>query len=70
MDFVFDLLARFAFKGALRALFGTPISQWGALQWGVAAALVALCSAAAYYFFLRAGEGHKRTGRKKGRKRS
>jgi len=70
MDFVFDLFARFAFKSALRLMFGTPISQWGALQWGMAAAFIALCCAAAYYFFfLRVGEGHKRQGRQTSRKR-
>jgi hypothetical protein len=53
MDFIFDLLARAAFRLGLRSIIHAMPAQWGAWRWVIVFAVVAAAAAAVWYFFIR-----------------
>lgn len=63
MEAVFELLARSAFKGLVGTLASTPVHQWGAVQWGAAAAILALVSGLVF-FVVRSGVKPARSSRR------
>jgi hypothetical protein len=67
LDLLLELFSRLLLKGALKAAFGTPVGQWGLLEWGVSCALAALLIAAAFALF-RLGVPRQKANRRARRK--
>lgn len=53
MDFLFDLLARAAFRLGLRSVIHAMPAAWGPWRWVIVFVVVAAAAFAVYWFFIR-----------------
>lgn len=53
MDFIFDLLARAAFRLGLRSVIHAMPAAWGPWRWVIVFVVVAAAAGAVYWFFIR-----------------